>query len=689
MDSNKILSYIEQMKNSELPDFSNDIQKSKGITKFIKRVTLKLTWWIVRPMVTYINNYKETNYEMLMTFYHYTKHLEMHLENTNKSYGEALRTHGEALGAHGEVLREYEKRLETQKNEIATHDNTINELNKQIIKSQENYEQWIALNEPTEFELKCQRGQRFEYTPIIDLIFKAEELQPNRLRDLIYSLKVQTYSRWNLFILTSSDVLVEKVEELRASDDRIKCNHIETTINDNNITNFAIRETTGDYIGFISADDIFAPFALYEVAKKINEYLDAELLYGNEDKITDGGRCEPVYKPGFAPDTLRSTNYIGNFFIIKKSTLAQVVKHMEYTADTFYEMLLRTVEITSSAYHISMILNHKSISKAHDIDKYAITKGANSELIKSHISRKYGLKAAVRYIGIEDIYRVDYEVIGSPKISILIPNKDYVQFLKTCIDSIQELTTYKNYEIVIIENNSSNQETFEYYNELEKTDKIRVLHYPEKGFNYQKIINFGVKNCETDYILQLNNDMELITPNWLELMLGYAQRNDVGAIGVKLYYPDMSIQHAGGVFTNDEHVCDHIFRYMPRNAHGYGNRDVLTQNMSWVTGACLMCSKELYEDIGYMNEDFEISYGDVDFCMKIIENGKSIIFNPFVELIHYEGKTRGACETMEELLVFIRERQMLTDKWYKQIGQGDSYYTPGADKVFFSNNERE
>jgi GT2 family glycosyltransferase len=295
------------------------------------------------------------------------------------------------------------------------------------------------------------------------------------------------------------------------------------------------------------------------------------------------------------------------------------------------------------------------------------------------IKRVYRKVKTAKHKGIDNVYQADYELIGSPKVSIIIPNKDHLELLKPCVESILKKTTYSNYEIVIVENNSVKEETFEYYNQQEDFNKVRIIYYPGKGFNYHKIINYGVRSCSSEYIVQLNNDIKLITPNWLELMLGLAQRGDVGAVGAKLYFPDKRVQHAGGVLTPNEWLCcSHIFTHAPQGTVK-GVQDIsecerLVRKVTWVTGACLLSSKEIYEQVGCMDEDFEVVFGDVDFCMKIRAIGKYILYHPLVEMIHDECSTRGFVETTEDQAVFTKDRELFIKKWQKELTSGDPYY---------------
>jgi len=717
INSSSFLSYIERVKNSELPNYSTEIQKQKGVKKLLRKIIFKLTWWMIEPLMIYSSNYNESNYATLMNFYNYTKHLEDKLErtiaehgntlelyagsitacnNTLEMFGEtitaqgnAMKGYGETITAQGNAMKGYDETISAQGNAMKGYGETITaqgsaiyELHRHMIRSLEDYNQWIAQNEPTEYELKYQRGHRFKVRPTISLFISIDDKQVDQLKKVANSVKAQTYDAWNLYIVSDDNVVVNKLIEQYAEEERIECCHIAKVNRNNSVLEFATQKAIGNYTGFLSINDELTPFALYEVVKRINEFPGAALIYGDEDSIKDNKRCEPIFKPAFAPDTLMSTNYIGNFFIVKESILTKATSSMEYIGDMYYELLLRSYELTDSIYNIPMILNHRSLADIDATDSHAVVKGANAQLIKSHITRKAGLESTVEYTGVDDIYKVDYEVIENPKVSILIPNKDNTELLRSCIELIQKQTSYDNYEIVVIENNSTDENTYKYYKGLEESSsQVRVVYYPEKEFNYQKIINFGTLNTDTDYIMQLNNDIELLTPNWLELMLGYAQRSDVGAVGAKLLYPDMSIQHAGGMYAQGGRMIDHVFRYMPRNAGSYKNQDVVIQNMSWVTGACLLCKKDIFEQVGRMDEDFEVVFGDVDLCVKLRNIGKRIVYHPHVELIHHEAKTRGFDNTSEKIIAFQMEHEHFISKWQQELESGDPYFNPRMERV--------
>ena len=341
-----------------------------------------------------------------------------------------------------------------------------------------------------------------------------------------------------------------------------------------------------------------------------------------------------------------------------------------------YDILLRMSEIAEHIYHIPKILYHWRVHELSTAKAGAHAKPyayeAGKKAVQAHIDR-LGLKGTVEAGNTLGTYKVNYEVIGNPKVSIIIPNKDYASTLKVCLKSIIKLTTYKNYEIIVVENNSTEDETFEYYKKIDGKDNIKVVYYPEKVFNYSAIINFGVRNCTGDYVIQLNNDTELLTPNWLQEMLGFAQREDVGAVGVKMYYPDRTIQHAG-IIVGIGGVAGHVFKNIPKNLHGYFSKDAMIQNLSAVTAACIMTPRKIYDDVGYMDEEFKVAFNDVDFCLKIRETGKLIIYTPYVEFLHYESKSRGYEDTVEKQQRFKGEIDRFYSKWQGFLDKGDPYY---------------
>ncbi len=544
---------------------------------------------------------------------------------------------------------------------------------------EEFYQIWINKNEPNEEELEKQKNTKFEINPKISIIIPMYNTPEKFFEELIDGLIEQTYPNWELCLADGSQEKNEKLEKIYKKDERIKYKFIGENKGISGNTNAALELATGDFIALLDHDDLLPKFSLYEIVKCINKNPDVDFIYTDEDKFEElgGKRYDPYFKSDFAPDTLRANNFICHFSIFKKELMDELGGfRSEFDGAQDYDIILRMSEKAKKIIHIPKILYHwrvhaLSTAKSGGTAKpYAYEAGIKA--VQAHIDR-IGLKGEVVSGNTLGTYKVNYEIKGNPKVSIIIPNKDYASTLKVCLKSIKKLTTYENYEIIVVENNSEEQKTFDYYDEINGKDKIKVVKYPEKGFNYSKIINYGVANSDGEYIIQLNNDTELITPNWIEEMLGFAQREDVGAVGAELFYPDKSIQHAG-IIIGIGGVAGHVFRNIPHGMHGYFSKDAMIQNMSAVTAACIMAPRKMYEAVGNMDEKFEVAFNDVDFCLKIREQGKLIVYNPYVQFIHYESKSRGFEDTLEKQKRFKGEVERFQNKWKKILKDGDPYY---------------
>ena len=343
-------------------------------------------------------------------------------------------------------------------------------------------------------------------------------------------------------------------------------------------------------------------------------------------------------------------------------------------------MILRLTDKAEKIVHIPKLLYYwrchaGSVASGIEAKTYAIeaAKGAVADHLRKHGFRNFKIESTRAF---ETIFRIRYEVLGNPKISIIIPNKDHVTDLRRAVTSILEKSTYDNYEIIIVENNSETEEIFRYYDELKKNEKIKIVTY-EGGFNYSAINNLGVSRADGDYVLLLNNDTEVITVNWMEELLMYAQREDVGAVGCKLYYADRTIQHAGVVIGLGAHrTAGHSHYRMPRQNLGYMGRLCYAQDVSAVTGACLLVKKSLYEAVEGLDEGFAVSLNDVDFCLKLRERGLLNVFTPFAELYHYESVSRGLDTDGEKAARYNAESAKFREKWKEVLEKGDPYYNP-------------
>lgn len=534
----------------------------------------------------------------------------------------------------------------------------------------------------TQEEIEKQRNTKFPKAIQFSILVPLYNTPEKFLREMIQSVKEQTYGNWELCLADGSDKAHKDVKQIcleyRAADKRIKYKKLQKNLGISGNTNACIEMAQGDYIALFDHDDLLHPAALYENMKAICEQ-DADFIYTDENTFheTPSDAYCPNYKPDFAPDTLRSYNYICHLSTFKASLLEKVGKfRSEFDGSQDYDMILRLTEKAEKIVHIPKVLyywrSHAS-SVASDISAKPYTLVAAKKALKEHLQR-VGLEGEVHDAKVLSMYRIAYRIKKQDLVSILIPNKDHVSDLKKCIESIISKTTYPNWEIIVIENNSTEAQTFQYYEEIKHDARIRVVEWAGP-FNYSAINNYGAKYAKGEHILLLNNDIEVITPDWLEQMIMFAQRSDVGAVGAKLYYPDDTIQHAG-VILGIGGVAGHSHKNYPRNDYGYMGRLILAQNLSAVTAACLLLRKSVWDEIGGLNEAFAVAFNDVDFCMRIREAGYLIVFTPFAELYHYESKSRGLEDTPEKQMRFAGEIQKFQSRWQAQLDMGDPYYNP-------------
>lgn len=540
----------------------------------------------------------------------------------------------------------------------------------------------------TEEELEAQRTEVFPRSIKFSVVVPLYNTPEKFLHEMIRSVIDQTYADWELCMADGSDEAHGNVERIcrqyMRKDLRIKYQRLEENLGISGNTNACLEMATGDYIGLFDHDDLLHPAALHEVMRAICEQ-DADFIYTDENTFhekPEDAFC-PHFKPDYAPDTLRSYNYICHFTVFSRELLDEVGKfRREFDGSQDYDMVLRLTEKASKIVHIPEILyfwRAHSGSTAGDISAKPYTMDAARRALGEHLDR-VGLVGEVEDSSIPSTYRIKYTISGCPKVSIVIPNMDHADTLRTCISSILEKTTYENFEIVIIENNSRKEETFAYYDELKTDPRIQIVTWEGK-FNYSAINNFGVREAATgEYILLLNNDIEVITPDWLQEMLMFAQRPDVGAVGAMLYYPDDTIQHAG-VVLGIGGVAGHAHKYFPRGDFGYMSRATIAQDLSVVTAACVMLPRTVWDEVGGLDETFEVAFNDVDLCMRIRKAGYLIVWTPYAELYHYESKSRGAEDTPEKKKRFEGEVRRFQARWKSELAAGDPYYNPNLTLV--------
>jgi GT2 family glycosyltransferase len=510
----------------------------------------------------------------------------------------------------------------------------------------------------------------------------------NYLEEMIGSVQAQTYQNWELCLADGSDQEHNEVEErcqAYAKDDpRIVYKRLAKNEGIAGNTNQCFAMATGEYIGLFDHDDVLHPSALYEYIKVINEQ-GADYIYCDETTFKGDSINNMItlhFKPDFAIDNLRANNYICHFSVFSRELLEGTeLFRSGFDGSQDHDMILRLTANAKKVVHVPKLLyywrSHKN-STASDISAkpYAIAaaKGAVADHLAKCGFRNFEIKSTRAF---DTIFEIKYEILKEDKISILIPNKDHVEDLRRCITSIQERSTYDNYEIIIIENNSTENATLDYYKTLENQDKISVVKY-QGDFNYAKINNFGAGYAKGAYLLLLNNDTQIISMNWLEAMLMYAQRPDVGAVGAKLYYADRTIQHAGVVIGLGAHrTAGHTHYKINYDNLGYMGKLCYAQDVSAVTGACLMVKKELFEAADGLDESFRIALNDVDFCLRLREMGYLNVFTPFAELYHFESASRGSdMVDAAKAKRYEEESQYFREKWKTVLEKGDPYYNP-------------
>ena len=554
------------------------------------------------------------------------------------------------------------------------------------------YNRWIRKRMPDKKELEKQRQKKFEYNPLFSILVPLYETDEYFLDELIKSAKSQTYKKWELCFSDGSrdsKRLKKIVSTYAESDKRIKyIAKKEGPLGISENTNQAYELAKGDYIVLGDHDDLFTPDALYECVKALNER-KYEVIYTDEDKTDEKGKkyFGPNFKPDFNIDLLRSCNYICHMFVASKELVEKVgLFNNEFDGAQDYDFILRCIEKANGIYHIPKILYHwrahsNSTSERPDSKLYAFDAGRRA--IEAHYER-LGIEAVVEDGDHLGQYKTTYKIIGEPLISIVIPNKDHMEDLKKCMDSVDEKSDYKNYEYIIVENNSEEKTTFDYYKEIEKRDNVKVLYW-DKEFNFSAINNFGVKEAKGEYILLLNNDVEVINGDWLSQMLGYCQREEVGIVGARLYYEDDTIQHAG-VVIGFGGIAGHTFVTLDENNDLYQSRTKVACDYSAVTAACLMTKKSIYDEVGGLEEAFKVAFNDIDFCMKVRAIDKLVVYNANAKLHHFESKSRGAEDTFEKKERFNSEIKLFRSRWPEIFETGDPYYNVNLtlDKADFS-----
>ena len=545
------------------------------------------------------------------------------------------------------------------------------------------YDTWLRIMRVSRQELFEQRKTKFSYAPKFSVVVPLYHTPAKFLKDLVRSMMYQSYANWELCLVNASpeDVhLTSLLENWAMRDKRIRVIRLEKNLGIAQNTNAGITASTGEFIAFLDHDDFLEPDALFCYADALNKDKTIDVFYSDEDKTDEYAAhyFYPHFKSDFNIDLLHANNYMCHFLAVRKSLVDTVGGLNEkFDGAQDYDFVLRLTEHTKKIYHCPRILYHwrcsnQSTAANQGNKMYAIHAGKAA--LNAHYKR-LGWNARAQEGAVDGWYQTKFTLKEEPLVSILIPNKDHTDDLDVCLNSFFERADYQNYEFIIIENNSVLPETFAYYEKIEKEhDNVKVVYW-EAGFNYSAINNFGFKFAKGDYIMLLNNDVELITPDIFQSMLGFCMRPEAGIVGAKLLYNDHTVQHAG-VLVGAGGLADHVFKGIHEDDPGYMGRAISSQDVSAVTAACLLVKRSVYEEVGGLEDEFQVAFNDVDFCLKVRKAGYLIVYDADVKLFHYESKSRGMEDTTERFIRFGNEMMLLNSKWDILSTFVDPYYNP-------------
>lgn len=553
------------------------------------------------------------------------------------------------------------------------------------------YAIWLKRNEPDlrrfhgRFLLRlwAVRARLLRYRPKFSIIMPTYNTCPEHLAAAIESVRAQCYPYWELCVAddgSSEPAVRGALKVYSRKDPRIKVKFLDKRHGIVGASNAALGLATGEFVAFLDHDDELAPWALYEVARRLNADPALHVVYSDEDKAdVNGQRTDPFFKPGFSPETLLSMNYVGHLLVVRRDLLKEVGGFRPgFDGSQDHDLLLRLTERTSRVAHIPKVLYHwrkAPGSAAGDISAKPYAVKAAIRAIEDALQRR-GLSGTAEPV-LPVFYRIRWHLQDSPLVSIIIPVRDRVDVLSRCVKSILEKSTYRNWELLIVNNQSSEAETLRFLDQLSELPNVTVLDYNDR-FNFSKINNFAVSHARGGVLLFLNNDVEVVTPNWLEELLGFAEQPEIGAVGAKLLLPDGRIQH-GGVVLGLSGGADHAFYGLPGDEPGYCGLAAVARNCSAVTAACLMTRRRVFEEVGGFDPNLDVAFNDVDLCLRMLAAGYRVVWTPFAVLYHYESSTRKKAHPVENTRYFLK-------KWGDLIRRGDPYYNPNLalDRFDFS-----
>ena len=550
------------------------------------------------------------------------------------------------------------------------------------------YAQWIAKHEQIDVAAQKTKAQAFAYRPLISVVMPVYNVEIKWLEKCIDSVIAQTYDHWELCISddASTDPKIHKcLERYQQKDSRIKVVFREENGHISLATNSALEIAEGEFMALLDNDDELPVNALFEVVNVLNDRPELDLIYSDEDKIdADGNRFDPHFKADWSPNTLMGNNYISHLGVYRLSIVKELGGFRKgYEGSQDYDLVLRFTEKIPAdhIYHIDRVLYHwrtipGSTASSGEAKSYIYDSGVKA--LTDALARR-NIKGQVRPGRISGFYEINYDVLQEDLVSVIIPTKNGYDDLKMCIDSIIEKTTYPNYEIIVADNGSTDpkmQNLFDSYKEqLKERFIVELIDIP---FNYSRINNLAVEKASGKYYLFLNNDTEVIAPNWMTTMVSYAQFDSIGCVGAKLYYPDDTTQHAG-VLVGIGGVAGHALNNYDRTHCGYFGRLVIDVDYLAVTAACMMVKADDFKAVDGFDETLQVAFNDVDLCLKVYELGRNNVYAHQVELYHFESKSRGYEDTPEKQKRFAGEIKKMQDKWPKYIAH-DPFYNDNLTK---------
>jgi GT2 family glycosyltransferase len=525
------------------------------------------------------------------------------------------------------------------------------------------YRAWIRKHEPRHAELERQRRTRFALEPLISLVVPDCGTEQRHLGAVIESVARQTYPNWELCLAVGeyADPHITAALLLAAgTDTRVRVCRADDRV----------ASAAGEFITFVGGDDTLAPQALFQVVRAINLHPEADLLYSDEDKIDESGRhrFDPHFKPAWSPDLLRSQNYVNHLAIYRKG-LAQAAggRRTSFDGAEDHDLVLRASERARAIVHIPHVLYHARACPQPTGDA-----DSSARAVQEHLDRQ-GLNALARPNDMPGGVQVRYALCRRPLVSIVIPNKDQKGLLQGCLASLAR-SSYQDYEVLIVENNSQSSEIFDFYAEAQADPRVRLLNWRHR-FNYSAINNWAAAQARGEYLLLLNNDTEAQNADWIERLLEYGQREDVGAVGAKLCFPDQTLQHAG-VVVGICGVAGHSYQNEPGDSPGWSGELAGARNQSAVTGACLLMRKAVFDEVGGFDEKLAVTFNDVDLCLKVRETGRLVVWTPEARLTHHESKTRGPEDSAAKRARARAEAEYFRQRWRTILAEGDPYYNP-------------